>query len=67
MNTFKRIYEFEIEANGVGVVDSVEVRAESEAVALEKVRLWTRESNSMTGRDDAVREAPVWISNFYVS
>lgn len=63
----KRIYEFEIEAVGVGVVDSVEVSAESQIVALEKVRLWTRESNSMTGRDDAVREKPIWISDFYVS
>ena len=66
-HTTKRIYEFEIEAIGVGVVDSVEVQAESQAIALEKVRLWTRESNSMTGRDDTVREKPVWISDFYVS
>jgi hypothetical protein len=63
----KRIYEFEIEATGIGVVDSVEVQAETQAIAFEKVSLWNRESNSMTGRNDSVREKPVWISDFYVS
>lgn len=63
----KQIYEFEIEAVGIGVVDSVEVQAHTESQALEKVKLWTRESNSMTGRDDAVRPTPIWISPFYVS
>lgn len=63
----KRIYEFEIENNNGAVVDTVEAQAHTEIQALEKVRLWTRESNSMTDRDDRVREQPVWVSGFYVS